>query len=198
MSDDWMAFALRPGALFLVGDPKQAIYRFRGADIAAYVRAREAFRAGDAEGVLSIATNFRSRAPIMEYVNARFETALSEENGQPGFPGSRPIPDAAGRGTLGRRARCRGGRRGRQGQCAPAARWRGRGRRRTVRTPDRRRAGPRLHERRAPARAGPAISPCWRRPGTTSGGTRKRWKSAASPSPPRRARASTGARKSRT
>ena len=46
------------------GDPKQAIYRFRGADIAAYVRAREAFRAGDADAVLSIATNFRSRAPI--------------------------------------------------------------------------------------------------------------------------------------
>lgn len=82
---DWTEFAPRPGALFVVGDPKQAIYRFRGADIAAYVRAREAFRAGDADAVLSIATNFRSCAPIMEYVNARFETALSEENGQPGF-----------------------------------------------------------------------------------------------------------------
>ena len=60
---DWTTFTLRPGALFLVGDPKQAIYRFRGADIAAYVRAREAFRAQAAEGVLSIATNFRSCAP---------------------------------------------------------------------------------------------------------------------------------------
>ena len=88
---DWTAFALRPGALFLVGDPKQAIYRFRGADIAAYVRARDAFRAGAADAVLSIATNFRSRAPIMEYVNARFETALSEENGQPGFQALDPF-----------------------------------------------------------------------------------------------------------
>lgn len=88
---DWTAFALRPGALFLVGDPKQAIYRFRGADIAAYVRAREAFRAGAADAVLSIATNFRSRAPIMEYVNARFEAALSEENGQPGFQALEPF-----------------------------------------------------------------------------------------------------------
>jgi len=88
---DWTAFALRPGALFLVGDPKQAIYRFRGADIAAYVRAREAFHAGDADAVLSIATNFRSRAPIMEYVNARFEAALSEENGQPGFQALDPF-----------------------------------------------------------------------------------------------------------
>ena len=88
---DWTEFVLQPGALFLVGDPKQAIYRFRGADIAAYVRAREAFRAGDADAVLSIATNFRSRAPIMEYVNAHFETALSEENGQPGFQALDPF-----------------------------------------------------------------------------------------------------------
>ena len=82
---DWTAFVLRPGALFLVGDPKQAIYRFRGADIAAYVRAREAFRAQVPDGVLSIATNFRSCPPIMHYVNERFERLLSTENGQPGF-----------------------------------------------------------------------------------------------------------------
>ena len=88
---DWTAFTLRPGTLFLVGDPKQAIYRFRGADIAAYVRAREAFRAQAAEGVLSIATNFRSCAPIMEYVNSRFEALLSEENGQPGFQALDPF-----------------------------------------------------------------------------------------------------------
>ena len=88
---DWTAFTLRPGALFLVGDPKQAIYRFRGADIAAYVRAREAFRAQAADGVLSIATNFRSCPPIMEYVNERFEAPLSEENGQPGFQALDPF-----------------------------------------------------------------------------------------------------------
>ena len=88
---DWRTFALRPGTLFLVGDPKQAIYRFRGADIAAYVRAREAFRAQAAEGVLSIATNFRSCAPIMDYVNDRFEAQLSEENGQPGFQSLAPF-----------------------------------------------------------------------------------------------------------
>ena len=90
-NDCWAAFALRPGALFLVGDPKQAIYRFRGADITAYVRAREAFRAQAPDGVLSIATNFRSCAPIMEYVNARFERLLSTENGQPGFQALAPF-----------------------------------------------------------------------------------------------------------
>ena len=97
-TDDWTAFTLRSGALFLVGDPKQAIYRFRGADIAAYVRAREAFRAQAADGVLSIATNFRSCPPIMEYVNARFEAPLSEENGQPGFQALDPFQPARAAG----------------------------------------------------------------------------------------------------
>lgn len=84
-NDDWTQFQIRPGALFLVGDPKQAIYRFRGADIAAYIRARQAFRSQDPDSVLSIATNFRSCAPIMRYVNRLFESPLSAANGQPGF-----------------------------------------------------------------------------------------------------------------
>ena len=81
---DWTAFQIRPGALFLVGDPKQAIYRFRGADVGTYVRARDAFRAHDANSVLSISTNFRSCASILTYVNERFEGPLSAD-GQPGF-----------------------------------------------------------------------------------------------------------------
>ena len=87
---DWTAFQIRPGALFLVGDPKQAIYRFRGADVSAYVRARDAFIAQDADSVLSISTNFRSCAPILTYVNDRFETLLSSD-GQPGFTALDPF-----------------------------------------------------------------------------------------------------------
>jgi len=33
---DWRKARLRPGALFVVGDPKQSIYRFRRADIDIY------------------------------------------------------------------------------------------------------------------------------------------------------------------
>ncbi len=83
--DDWTTFQIRPGALFLVGDPKQAIYRFRGADVAAYIQAREIFLAQAPDSVLSISTNFRSCEPILRYVNDLFEPLLSEENGQPGF-----------------------------------------------------------------------------------------------------------------
>lgn len=82
---DWASYRIRPGALFLVGDPKQAIYRFRGADVAAYVRAREAIRAFNPDDLLSISTNFRSCAAILTYVNERFAPHLTEEKGQPGF-----------------------------------------------------------------------------------------------------------------
>jgi ATP-dependent exoDNAse (exonuclease V) beta subunit len=74
--------ALRPGALFLVGDPKQAIYRFRGADVTAYIIARASIPQSD---VLNITANFRSVDPILSFVNNRFEHMLSERAGQPGF-----------------------------------------------------------------------------------------------------------------
>jgi exodeoxyribonuclease-5 len=88
---DWTTFRIHPGALFLVGDPKQAIYRFRGADVAAYIQAREAFLAQAPDSVLSISTNFRSCAPILHYVNERFEQLLSAANGQPGFTALDPF-----------------------------------------------------------------------------------------------------------
>ena len=90
----WRAFRIRPGALFLVGDPKQAIYRFRGADVATYVRAREAFREQEPGCILEISTNFRSCPSILHFVNERFEGPLAVRNNQPGFTALNPFqPD---------------------------------------------------------------------------------------------------------
>ena len=36
VASDWRDAVLEPGKLFVVGDPKQSIYRFRRADIAIY------------------------------------------------------------------------------------------------------------------------------------------------------------------
>jgi len=58
-------------ALLLIGDPKQSIYGFRGADIYSYLRAREA-----TEGrhyVLDV--NYRSTHAVVQAVNAWFEQA---------------------------------------------------------------------------------------------------------------------------
>ncbi|PAV25392.1 exodeoxyribonuclease V subunit beta [Tamilnaduibacter salinus] len=54
--------------LFLIGDPKQAIYAFRGADIHAYLTAREA----TAGRHYSLATNFRSADGMVGAVNTLF------------------------------------------------------------------------------------------------------------------------------
>ena len=81
----WHEHAIRPGALFLVGDPKQAIYRFRGADVQTYLVAKQALSERDPASILKISSNFRTREPILEYVNEHFQEMLDETQGQPGF-----------------------------------------------------------------------------------------------------------------
>ena len=53
--------------LFLIGDPKQAIYKFRGADIYAYFEARKT-----ADNCLTLAKNYRSSPLLVEAVNDLF------------------------------------------------------------------------------------------------------------------------------
>ena len=81
----WHERVIRPGALFVVGDPKQAIYRFRGADVNTYLLAKKALEQFDPSSILDITANFRTREPILEYVNTHFATMLDENRGQPGF-----------------------------------------------------------------------------------------------------------------
>ena len=57
-----------PGTgLFLVGDPKQAIYAFRGADVYAYLKLRR-----EAGECYTLDTNYRSVEPLIESLNALF------------------------------------------------------------------------------------------------------------------------------
>ena len=56
--------------LFFVGDPKQAIYSFRGADIFAYLQAHT-----DADRSATLAVNWRSEPTLIAAVNALFSTA---------------------------------------------------------------------------------------------------------------------------
>ena len=68
---DWHTVVPRPGALFVVGDPKQSIYRFRRADIAVYNQVRARFKEFGA--VLRLITNFRSRQTVADLVNDVFD-----------------------------------------------------------------------------------------------------------------------------
>jgi len=79
--------------LFLIGDPKQAIYAFRGADIYTYLRARQA----TAGRLHTLGTNFRSSHGMVSAVNHVFERAESREAGRGAFlfrekNGENPVP----------------------------------------------------------------------------------------------------------
>jgi ATP-dependent exoDNAse (exonuclease V) beta subunit len=76
-SRPWSAATIRPGALTLVGDPKQAIYRFRDADLRVYHEARAELGLEPVE----LVENFRSAAPILDTVNRVFEALLEEVAG---------------------------------------------------------------------------------------------------------------------
>jgi exodeoxyribonuclease V beta subunit len=68
-------------ALILIGDPKQAIYSFRGADIYTYLQARRA----TAGRWHSLAQNFRSTEAMLQAVNACFMAAEQRQTGQGAF-----------------------------------------------------------------------------------------------------------------
>ncbi len=83
--DPWRAVPV-PGKLFVVGDPKQSIYRFRRADVALYERIKRHLIARGAE-LLSLSTSFRSLPAIQSLVNATFAPLMqgAVERGQASY-----------------------------------------------------------------------------------------------------------------
>jgi ATP-dependent helicase/nuclease subunit A len=74
-----------PGALVVVGDAKQSIYRFRRAEVALFRRLSQEATQRDAHKVLHLTQNFRSRPAILRFVNRAFGALIkeSEETDQP-------------------------------------------------------------------------------------------------------------------
>ena len=70
-ADDYASVVPTPGKLFIVGDPKQAIYRFRRADVRLYLAIKERLRGCGAE-VLALTTSFRSLPAIQGAINGAF------------------------------------------------------------------------------------------------------------------------------
>ncbi len=69
---DWREVVPEPGKLFLVGDPKQSIYRFRRADVGIYLDVRDRLVDQGARRV-DLTTSFRSAPGIQRVVNSAFE-----------------------------------------------------------------------------------------------------------------------------
>ena len=69
------------GSLFTVGDPKQSIYQFRGADVSVFNRVRKEFYQHSAAEVLPLSTSFRSHRVLVEQFNTLFKRILTQDEG---------------------------------------------------------------------------------------------------------------------
>ncbi len=67
---------IKPGKLFVVGDPKQAIYRFRRADVALYEQVKQRLLDGGAK-LVELSTSFRAVPALQAAVNAAFAPVMT-------------------------------------------------------------------------------------------------------------------------
>ena len=89
----WYECKPRPGSLFIVGDPKQSIYRFRSADVASFLRVKKLFEDGVGD-TLELSRNFRSKKCLCEFYNTVFSDLLSTETINQSKFEKIPLPEA--------------------------------------------------------------------------------------------------------
>ena len=100
VAGDWRDVVLEPGKLFVVGDPKQSIYRFRRADIGMYDQVRRLV-SGQPAGMGAtevICQNFRTTPAVVQWVNNVFADVFdldAEEGRQPRYQWVEPFRPAA-------------------------------------------------------------------------------------------------------
>jgi ATP-dependent helicase/nuclease subunit A len=82
--EEALVIPIVPGKLFVVGDPKQSIYRFRRADMRLYHRAKEALSQNGAVR-LELTENFRSKADLLACFNAGFGATMKAGPEQPNY-----------------------------------------------------------------------------------------------------------------
>ena len=76
--------AAYPRTLFIVGDAMQSIYGFRDADVSLFLQARQGELAGLPLESLKLRRNFRSCAPVIDWVNRAF-VSLFGNTDQPNY-----------------------------------------------------------------------------------------------------------------
>ncbi len=82
---NWLKVKPIPGKLFIVGDPKQSIYRFRRADVSLYQGVKQLLLMHGAQ-LEHLTVSFRATPAIQTMVNAAFAPLMSEESGtQPAY-----------------------------------------------------------------------------------------------------------------
>lgn len=91
---DWTHVKPLPGKLFLVGDPKQSIYRFRRADVSLYEKTKRQLETAGAH-IVYLSTSFRSVPSIQDAVNAAFAPHMrgAEDGSQADYVALEPFRD---------------------------------------------------------------------------------------------------------
>ena len=92
----WSQCVPQKGSLFIVGDPKQSIYRFRSADVASFLKVKHLFEVTGGT-ILNLTRNFRSTRELCDYYNRVFTTLFPQQtqntDNQSKFE-EIPLPDA--------------------------------------------------------------------------------------------------------
>jgi ATP-dependent helicase/nuclease subunit A len=74
---DWRKCSPISGSLFVVGDPKQSIYRFRRADIVTYNHVKQIIKESGGE-IVTLSANFRAEKVLIDWVNESFAGKFTE------------------------------------------------------------------------------------------------------------------------
>ena len=96
---------LAPDKLFFVGDEKQSIYRFRGADVSVFKRLSQELNQAaspDLPRQLSIRTNYRSEPELIKFFNQLFPGIFGnpEEDYEASYTEAKPDPNRPPSGTI--------------------------------------------------------------------------------------------------
>ncbi len=96
---DWLKVRPLPGKLFVVGDPKQSIYKFRRADIQLYRQVRDAMVERGC-GLVALRKSFRSVPNLQQFVNTAFETEMDGDGHAEWIPLEKHRDEITGRPSL--------------------------------------------------------------------------------------------------
>ena len=79
LQSGWIDRLARADNLFVVGDAKQSIYRFRHADLEAFLEKKAAMESGPLGQSFALNDNYRSRGELLEFINGLFREIWRED-----------------------------------------------------------------------------------------------------------------------